>query len=299
MRATPFFDGRSRRQRLRRLERPRGAALAPRASVSFPSGATLAAGSEHERLSANRGSGLEQVDGAENARHDQVWVSAAQQFGSLTVRGRIGQSRTSDSDLTAYAIGADLAQGDGLRLSFERNSGFFVVSPRTIGLGLRQVSHRAGFEWAPGISWRIVADVWQQSLSDGNDRWEFTVAPRRGVARTERLNLDLGFTVTQLRTTTNYDNGYYDPSLYQYYAFTAYPYWKVGENTGLGLSLALGVQRDDFSPGRLGGNATAEATFGIYRRWALKVNAGGIFNQRLGSGAFRGYGAGVSLIRRF
>ena len=78
-----------------------------------------------------------------------------------------------------------------------------------------------------GISWRIVADVWQQSLSDGNDRWEFTVAPRRGVARTERLNLDLGFTVTQLRTTTNYDNGYYDPSLYQYYAFTAYPYWKA------------------------------------------------------------------------
>ena len=146
MRATLVADGRSRRQRLRRLERPRKR-FAPRASVSFPSGATLAAGSEHERLSANRGSGLEQVDGAENARHDQVWVSAAQQFGSLTVRGRIGQSRTSDSDSTAYAIGADLAQGDGLRLSFERNSGFFVVSPRTIGLGLRQVSHRAGFEW--------------------------------------------------------------------------------------------------------------------------------------------------------
>ena len=49
----------------------------------------------------------------------------------------------------------------------------------------------------------------------------------------------------------------------------------------------------------LGGNATVEATFGIYRRWALKVNGGGMFNQRLGSGAFRGYGAGVSLIRRF
>jgi tetratricopeptide (TPR) repeat protein len=274
--------------------------FAPRASVSFESGATLAAGSEHERLTANSGSGLEQVNGTESGRHDHVWVSAAQQFGALTVRGRIGQARTSDSDLTAYAIGADVAPGDGLTLFFERNSGFFVVSPRTIGLGLRQVSHRARFEWAPGVRWQIVADVWQQSLTDGNSRWEFAVAPRRSVARTERLNLDLGFTATQLRTATNYDNGYYDPTLYQYYAFTAYPYWKVGENTGVGLSLALGAQRDDFSPGfRPGGNATVEATFGIYRRWALKVNGGGMFNQRLGSGAFRGYGAGVSLIRRF
>ena len=42
-----------------------------------------------------------------------------------------------------------------------------------------------------------------------------------------------------------------------------------------------------------------EATFGIYHPWALKVTGGGTFNQRLGSGAFRGYGAGVSLIRRF
>ena len=274
--------------------------FAPRASVSFSSGVTLAAGSEHERLTADSGSGLEQVNGSDDARHDHVWVSGARQFESLTVRGRIGQSRTSDGDLTAYAIGADLAPGDGLRVSFERNSGFFVVSPRTIGLGVRQVSHRAGIEWAAGIRWRVVADAWQQSLSDGNNRWEFTVAPRRSVARMQRLNLDLGFTATQLRTATNYENGYYDPSLYQYYAFTAFPYWKAGANIGVGLSLALGVQRDDFSPGfRPGGNATVEGTFGIYRRWALRLNGGGMFNQRLGSGAFRGYGAGVSLIRRF
>jgi hypothetical protein len=106
--------------------------------------------------------------------------------------------------------------------------------------------------------------------------------------------------VSQLRTTTNYDNGYYDPGRYEFYAVTAYPYWKAGENTGLGLSLAVGAQRDDFSPRfRPGGHATAEATFGIYDPWALKVSAGGTFNQRLGSGAFRGYGAGMTLIRRF
>jgi tetratricopeptide (TPR) repeat protein len=274
--------------------------FSPRATVSFATGTTLAAGSEHERLTADHDSGLEQINGAESARHDHVWVSASQQFGSLTVRGRIGQARTPVSDLTAYAIGADVAPTDGLRLSFERNSGFFVVSPRTVGLGLRQVSHRARFEWAPGIRSLVAVDFLQQSLSDGNDRWELTVSPRLGVARTERLNLDLGFTMAQLGTTTNYDNGYYDPSRYEYYAFTAYPYWKVRESIGVGLSLALGIQRDDFSPGfRPGGNATAEATFGIYGPWALKVTGGGIFNQRLGTGAFRGYGAGVAVRRRF
>ncbi len=101
-------------------------------------------------------------------------------------------------------------------------------------------------------------------------------------------------------TTGNFDNGYYDPSRYEYYAGTAYPYRKIRESIGVGLSLALGTQRDtDSHKFRFGGNATAEATFGIYDPWVLKVNGGGIFNQRLGSGAFRGYGAGMSLIRRF
>jgi hypothetical protein len=137
-------------------------------------------------------------------------------------------------------------------------------------------------------------------LTDGNRRWEFTFSPRYSVARLERLNLDLGLIVSQLSTKTNFDNGYYDPSRYQYYGFTAYPYWKVRESIGLGMSLGLGAQRDDFSPAfRLGGNATAEATFGIYSPWALKVSGGGISNQRLGSGAFGGYSAGVSVIRRF
>ena len=274
--------------------------FAPRATVSFANGTTIAAGSEHDRLTARQGSGLEQIDGAESAGHDQVWISGAQQFRGLAVRGRIGQARASGRDLTAYQVGADVTPADGLRLSVERNAGFFVVSPRTIGLGLRQVSHRARLEWAPGIRWQVVTDAWYQSLSDGNHRWELTVAPRRRVARTERLNLDLGFTVTRLHTAFNFDHGYYDPNRYEYYAFTAYPYWKLGENTGVGVSLALGAQRDDFSPGfRPGSSVTVDATFGIYRRWAVKVNAAGLLNQRLESGAFRGYGAGLSLVRRF
>lgn len=274
--------------------------FAPRAAVSLASGTTFAAGSEHEMLRARADSGLEQIDGNQHARHDQIWVSATQQVGGVTLHGRVGQARTAVRDLTAYAVGADFTMVDGLRLSVDRSTGFFVVSPRTVGLGLTQVSHRAQLDWSPGIRNQLVADFLHQTLSDGNRRWELTVSPRRSVARTERLNLDLGATVTRLRTTTNFDHGYYDPRRYEFYAVTAYPYWKIDENIGLGMSLALGTQRDDFSPAfRVGGNATGEATFGIYRPWALKVTGGATFNQRLGSGAFRGYGAGVSVTRRF
>jgi tetratricopeptide (TPR) repeat protein len=274
--------------------------FAPRATVSLASGTTLAAGSEHEMLTARTGSGLEQVGGNQDARHDQIWVSAAQQVGSVNLRGRLGQARTAVRDLTAYAIGADLTPIDGLKVSVERSSGFYVVSPRTLGLGLSHVSHRAQLDWSASVRYQVVADVLYQTLSDGNHRWEFTLSPRRSVARTERLNLDLGAVVTRLGTTTNFDHGYYDPRRYEYYAIAAYPYWKIRESIGVGMSLAAGTQRDDFSPGfRFGGNATGEATFGIYDPWALKVTGGATFNQRLGSGAFRGYGAGVSVIRRF
>src|SRR4030095_8962489 len=155
----------------------------------------------------------------ESAAHDHVWAGAAQQLGAVTVHGRIGRARASGRNLTAYAVGAGISPAGGLRFSVERNAGFFVVSPRTIGLGLRQVSHRARLEWAPRLRWQVVAEAWHQTLSDGNDRWELTVSPRHSVARTERVNLDLGFTVTRLGTATNYDHGYYDPSRHAKYAF--------------------------------------------------------------------------------
>ena len=274
--------------------------VAPRATVNLSTGTTIAAGYEHERLTAPAGSELAPINGSPDARHDHIWVTTGQQLGIVNFRGGIGREKTMAGGFTSYAIGGDVTPVDGLKLSVERNAGLFVVSPRTIELGLQQTGHRVQLDWSPTFSSQIVVDVLHQDLSDGNRRWELTIAPRRSIARTQRLNVDLGAVVSQLRTTTNFSNGYYDPKRYEYYAAAAYPYWKVSENIGIGLSLAVGVQRDDFSPSfRLGGNVTGEATFGIYNAWGLKVTGGETFNQRLGTGAFRGHGAGVSLIRRF
>ena len=141
-----------------------------------------------------------------------------------------------------------------------------------------------------------------RTLSDGNRRWEFTISPRRSVARTERLNLDLGVSASQLghdrRTSTTATT---IPRRYEFYAVTAYPYWKVSENIGLGLSLALGAQRDDCQPEfRFGGNATAEATFGIYTAMGAQGERRRT-SSTSGSRAARSAGTAraSSLIRRF
>lgn len=103
-----------------------------------------------------------------------------------------------------------------------------------------------------------------------------------------------------VRTDLDLDNGYYDPSLYEAYAVTALPYFKLSENHGLSLFLEAGLQRDEsagsFEPG---GSAAAELTVGIYRAWTLKFNGSATINSRLESGAFRGVSGGVVLVRRF
>jgi hypothetical protein len=95
-------------------------------------------------------------------------------------------------------------------------------------------------------------------------------------------------------------NGYYDPRVYESYAATVYPYFKIRESVGLAVSVAAGVQRGSESPSfHFGGNATAETSFGIYQPWALKISGTATVNQRLTSGAFRGFGAAATLVRRF
>ena len=111
---------------------------------------------------------------------------------------------------------------------------------------------------------------------------EFSVAPRRRVARTEALNLDLGFFGYQYRARHDLGNGYYDPHKYEFYGATAYPYWKANENIGVSVLLMAGIQRDDESPDfSAGGNAAVRAIIGIYGPLVLDASVSATFNQRL------------------
>src|SRR5262245_50439873 len=145
----------------------------PRATVAFGNGTTASGGFEHENLWAGKGSGLERVGGIESAQHDQIWIGATHQLPGINISGRVGQARTSVDDVTTYALGAELVPHDGVKLSIDRTYGFFVVSPRTIGLGLRQTGTGVRADWSPTLRSAITGNLSYQALSDGNRRWEF------------------------------------------------------------------------------------------------------------------------------
>jgi len=197
-------------------------------------------------------------------------------------------------------VDADIHAADNVMLHVERHAGFFIISPRTAALGLTQVGHRLSLGWAPDARWMVSADGAVQRISDGNQRYEIQLGAHRSVARTQRMNLDLGVATYQLGTSKDLANGYYDPKRYESYSAVVLPYFKLGENSGLGMTLAAGLQRDTSSRSlHAGGNGSAELSIGIYRPWVLKLRASATINRRLETGAFQGYSGGVVLIRRF
>lgn len=275
-------------------------AVTPRFDFGFRTDTRVSGGYEHIDLRARVGSGLEQISGASSATVEHVWAGLTQRVGALTVGGRVGQARPEAHELTTYGAFIRFVPADSFAASVERSSGFAAISPRTAGLGLTRFSNRALIDWLPSMRYHVALEGSYETLSDGNARWEASISPRAAITRSQRLNFDLGLMVHQFGATKNLDNGYYDPRRYEYYSVVVFPYWKISENVGIALSGGIGVQRDDASRRfRLGTNGSAEATFGIYERWLLKVYGSTTSNRRLDSGGFSGVSAGVGLVRRF
>ena len=274
--------------------------LTPAAIVALGGDSQLSAGYERSRLEAPSGSGLDRMDGQASANYEHSWAGATQRLGAFTLNGQLGYATGARHVSTTYGVGIEGRPADSIRFTLSYASAPFVVSPRTVDLGIIARSGRAHIDWTPTLRAQVIVEASFQDLSDGNRRWEIALSPRRAVARRARFNLDLGGTVYRLQTTRDLDHGYYDPRRYEYYAAAIYPYLKVRENVGLATTAAFGVQRDHTSPSfHFGGNVSTEATVGIYRPWMLKVKGSATLNGRLDSGAYRGFGAGAALVRRF
>jgi len=125
---------------------------------------------------------------------------------------------------------------------------------------------------------------------------------RRAVAfaRTQLVNLDLGISGRWFSFNKDTDHGYYAPSSYERYAFTAYTYWKINDDDGVSVVFSVGPYKDNTMNGyRTGGDIVAEGFFGLYRDWFLNVKAA---LSHYGGAATPGYGAhsfSISLTRRF
>lgn len=269
----------------------------PEARVSF--------GAERRRMGAHSGSGLDPVAGSRYIDLEQGWGRVRYQA-SPVVAGELGlgwaDNERGGGTLT-YDVAMDLRPSDHLQVRLERQHDVLSVSPRTIDLLVERDSNRMSVSWQPGYRTFIDAALQYDWLDDGNRRYEATLAPRVAVARTQRLNLDLGARAQAFHYKQDRP-GYYDPDSYLRFWGTVQGYWKISDNDGVGVVLEGGPERDRVLDDGfvLGAAASMEGTFGIYRDWQIRFHAAYDWraeSDSIGGGGFNGRSGGIELIYRF
>lgn len=264
--------------------------------------ARLFAGVEGQALDARVGSGLENINGSDDADYNRVWLGAKYRFSPMVAADiRLGGANADgDHQFTEYRAGLDLRLSDDWWLRPEVEQDLYAVSPRAVSLAIERESVSLLARWAPGARYVVDMSARQDTYSDGNERWEVTLAPRRAMWRTQSFNLDLGLSANWQGFDKNLNNGYYDPHRYERYAVTSFMYWKIDEDNGVSLALSLGGQKDEtMSNFKIGGDAVVQGFFGITSDWYLRVYGSLMHNVLAASGAYRSNSIGFTLIRRF
>lgn len=248
----------------------------------------LRAGAERQRVEADTGSGFERPDGGTALSYNRAWLGLGHRFSSRVATDLLaGRSRFEGDSRTTYLFGMDLDPGDGVSFRVSRQQDLFAASPRAVDLGIERRANVVAVNWAPDLRHTFVGRLGYDTFSDGNDRWELELSPRRAVVRDERLNLDIGLSGRWFGYRRDPGNGYYAPSRYQRYAVTATGYWKIDDDNGISLSASVGPYKDDRMDGfRAGGDIAVAGYFGITRDFHLDVR---LAKSHYGGGAAGGY----------
>lgn len=202
-----------------------------------------------------------------------------------------------------YEAAADLHPGDRIDLELGRTHDVLMASPRSAALGIERSLDRARLRWRQGYTGTAELTATASHQSDGNDALEYELVQRVAVRRTERYNLDLGARAQHLGYDHHAGNGYYDPDDFRRYQALGSAWVKLGYESGLGLMLSVGPERDAELDDAYawGGDARLEGLFGAYGTWQVRGHAayGGRFDGTDRAAAWRGTGVGLELMRRF
>ncbi len=269
---------------LRLSQRWRLTAFAQRRETSAPASGPFAPVTGGDRVDEDRGGiGLRLAVSPDTSLG--AWVGASNMDpGDNETIGRVDlQQRATDS--FHY----------GLRAERDR-VGF---SPLSLSLGVMRNTFATDLLWSPTLRDRISATLAYDDYSDGNERGGALLDYRHATVRNERIALDLGGQVEWSGYSDQPGNGYYSPERYWRVAPLATSYFPFGQDTGLYLQAALGVQRDEtFDNWKRALDVGAEFTTGIYSRWQLAIRAG--YSERLNEfGQYDGTSVGLELRYRF
>ncbi len=263
----------------------------------------LKAGKDFVFLNARQGSGLENIDGSENSNYSQIWLGVKHQFSpfiALDINTGIASVDNLSNSKFVYSIFLETRPCDELKIGLLHSHDFFVVSPRTVSLGIEKKENRISFQWEPNFLYTYIIDIKHTLLSDSNKYWEVLFAPRRSLIRKERYNMDIGISAWILSFDKDFNNGYYSPSFYQRYYLTNFIYWKISDDDGIGLVISAGIQKDEnMGSFKFGNSVDIEGTFGLYRDWMLKMRGSILNNTRQITGSFNAFKFSIELMKRF
>ena len=262
---------------------------------------TMLAGIEYDWLNARTGSGLENIDGRERTEHERLWAGVNHRLSpSLAIEGALGIARAEGSDIVTHHIMADLRPEDGLSIKLTHDYGYYLISPRTISIGIRQGYNAIEASWSPDFVYTVDTVLSYTTFSDDNARWEAILGPRMAVLRSGKMNIDVGVLGLWDGFDKTLNDGYYNPELYQLYAVRGFTYWKLSDDDGVSAMALVGLQKDNTMNGfRSAISLDLEGTFGLYRDWMLKIRGGITNNLRQTTATYRAVIASVALTRRF
>ncbi len=255
-----------------------------------------------DALHATNGSGYQQDNGEEKAYYRSAMIGYNSRTSqNFAYRAAIGGAKAENQNDVTYKVTALWSPLNTFSLNMGYGHDFYVISPRTVGRGIKDNRAEMSMHWEPTMKMFIDASAQNDWLSDDNRRWEINIAPKMLVARTQYWNLDVGPTARFYGYTNQYeDHGYYSPKLIQAYYASGYFYWKKSDNDGVGLVISAGTVHDSYAnTSKLGGGAALEGIFGMYKDWMLKANMSVDYNSRYTNQSYIGTNYSIFLTRRF
>lgn len=258
-------------------------------------------GTDKQWLHANAGSGFEKVNGSQNLGYERGWLGIRHRLSpQVSLDAQVGAGDADGRGNLIYEVGADLQPKDELSMRVFRRQDIYAVSPRAADLGVLRRANTLTMSWMPSLRYTVDGLLSYDTFSDGNERWELDLAPRRAFVRSQRLNLDLGVGGRWFGFQKNPEHGYYAPNTYERYSLNAYSYWKISDDDGISVSASIGPWKDNTMSGyRTGGDVVVEGFFGLYRDWMLDARGSLSHYGGAETGSYRSSMFELILTRRF
>jgi len=260
-----------------------------------------------ERITASIASGLNPIEGGNALDIYKFDVGVNHRLDPhLALQAKVGVAdATDDHTFLIYTADAYLSVVDNFQMQLEVSRDFYDESPLSVSLGVVQELEQVIMDWQPCIECNINLVGQHASYSDDNKMRMVSLTPTAQIIGAEKFNIIMGLIGEWQSYSLQLTDGYYNPADYRYYAASTNIYFKINDDVGYEITLALGRQKDEtFSSWKPANDLSAKAHIGIYRDWYLEMSAGAstrgrgiIANPTLGT--YKVYSGEVKLTRRF